>query len=322
MKNFQHLGRCMLAVAIAAAMAPIAGPAQAAEPASASAARAAPGAPVLRSVSAVERYELSREVVTRFGQPEPAEMHVSASGPFRFVNAPGFLYLDRTDTGSVGFENPYYGVGSAALEPRALARGAMLDAVDRALQRAGLAAEGRVFDSFHDEFEGAAQPDAMGAGFDPRQASRHVARTVAYQRQIDGLPVFGSELLVGLMPDGSIGRFRLHWPAIDAAVVREAAALRQAVQTQRWAPQQRAQVDGVSILDTQVGVFHTAFADPGFEVRAVVRVTERRSSGGGEKLALQSTGYRYYDLEGRELTLGGVPAAPGTPAELKGRSAR
>lgn len=273
--------------------------------------------PKPRAVSAVERTELTRQVVTRFGQPEPAEMRVNAAGPYRFANGPGFLYIDRTDVGSMGFENVQYGINAPTLDRATAERGVVLGGVERALQRAGVRADGLVFDSFNDEYEGATQPDAMQPGFDPRQASRHVTRTAVFTRQIDGVPVFGSELMVGLMPDGTMGRFRMHWPALDAALVHQAAELQQAVQQQRWAPPSARAAAGEQILETRAGVLHTGFAEPGFEARAVVRLTVRRSSGGGERLALSSTGYRYYDGAGNEVKIGGVPATAGTPADRK-----
>ena len=71
---------------------------------------------------------------------------------------------------------------------------------------------------FHDRKE-------VPADFDPRKASKHVARTVAFERWVDVVPVFGSELLVGLNPDGSLGRFRMHWPKLDPALVKAAGRL-------------------------------------------------------------------------------------------------
>jgi hypothetical protein len=48
--------------------------------------------------------------------------------------------------------------------------------------------------------------------------SKFVARSAAFRRSLEGVPVFGSELVIGLVPDGTIGRFRLHWPKIDEEV--------------------------------------------------------------------------------------------------------
>jgi hypothetical protein len=264
---------------------------------------------------------VTKVITARFNQPTPAEIGFTAAGPFRFVNTPAFLYVDRTDVGSVGFELSRYGVSSTALEPASLEREALLARAETALTRTGLRAEGRQFDTFFDEFAGAVQPRGLSIDFDPRSASKHVARTIAFKRTLDGVPVFGSELLVGLMPDGSIGRFRLHWPAIDAKVVEEAVGLQRAMRAQQWVLPESMRRSDIKVLETSAGIGHSGFSDPGFRAQAVVRVLYRKTSESSE-YPLVSTGYIYFDASGREVVFSRFPKLPGTAASEKPTAVR
>ena len=163
---------------------------------------------------------------------------------------------------------------------------------------------------------GVGEPKAFSKDFDPRKVSKHVARTVSFERLLEEIPVFGSELLVGLMPDGRIGRFRLHWPAIEPRTVKEAHQLREAVSLKRWDVPESLQAKDVEILDISAGVGHSGFPDPGFRAEAVVRVQYRKVAKGLE-YPLSSTSYKYFDISGKEVQFTAFPKPSGTPADRK-----
>jgi hypothetical protein len=269
-----------------------------------------------REASAAERDDVTKLIGSRFNQPPVSDMGFTAAGPFRFVNAPTFLYIDRVDVGSVAFEQARYGVANAAIDPASIEREALLARTQAALARTGLRAEGLRFDAFLDEFAGAAQPKALSIDFDPRKASVHVARTVAFRRELDGVPVFGSELVVGLMPDGSIGRFRMHWPQIDPRLVEEAIALQRSMRAQQWAMPEGLRGPNITVLEATAGIAHSSFADIGFEAQPVVRVLYRKTSDDKE-YPLASTSYKYFDASGREVVFNRFPRLAGTPESEK-----
>lgn len=238
-------------------------------------------------------------------------------GPFRFVNTSDFHYLDRSDVGSVVFERNGYGISDAPLDSMPPATETLLKRIDASVVRTGLDAGGRRFVGFQNEFAGAVQPKGLSLDFDPRRQSRLVARTAAFERFVDSLPVFGSELLVGLLPDGNIGRFRLHWPKLDDSIIEQARALRGALERKSWTLPDSMQTPDIEVIGVSAGVGHSGIADPRFRVRPVVRVLYRRV-GRDKERPLVSTGYKYFDAKGKELLLDSYPAVAPTAAGEKG----
>ena len=189
--------------------------------------------------------------------------------------------------------------------------------MEEALRRAGFEIPDKRFANFQDEFAGAFHDrKEVPADFDPRKASKHVARTVAFERWVDVVPVFGSELLVGLNPDGSLGRFRMHWPKLDPALVKAAGRLASEVRDKKWVLPKDVQDRDTEILDVSAGVGHSAFADPYFRSAAVVRVLYR-TTGRNNPYPVSTTGYRYFDAAGKEIKFSEFRALPGTPATEK-----
>jgi hypothetical protein len=274
--------------------------------------------PVPRPVDDSERAELEKLLFERFGRKLPSDAEFLGAGPFRFIRSSELLYIDRTDTGSIAFELADYGIHDEALEPGAIDREVLLPRIDQALERAGLRFAGRGFDSFQDEFAGAAEPERLPSDFDPRRSSLHVGRTASFARMVDEAPVFGSELVVGLMPDGSIGRFRSHWPEIPENVVRAVPSLRRAVQGQEWRVPEEMRQPGLELLEVSAGIAQTGFAMPGLRQAAVVRVLYRKRATDTEH-PIASTGYRYFDAEGREVRLSVYPELPTSSEAEKGR---
>jgi hypothetical protein len=274
--------------------------------------------PQPREVTQGERSELIELIAKRFKRkitPSSKDVQFRAAGPFRFVGTEEFSYTDRTDVGSVGFELSQYGVEERELNPRAITIEVLVPHVEGAFLGTGLDASGRVFDSVQDEFVGAVQPNKLGPDFDPRKASKHVARTVAFRRTLDGVPIFGSELLIGLMVDDQIG-FRLHWPAIRPKIVKDAQRLQEMVLSEKWSLPADLRNDDIEILDVAAGVGHSGIADPGFRAKAVVRVLFRKTAR-GTQYPIASTGYKYFDESGKEVVFSAFPRLPGTPAKRK-----
>ncbi len=272
--------------------------------------------PKPRPVAAAERKEIARILSKRFKVKVDGELAVHAAGPFRFAGNKDLLYIDRTDLGSVAFETAPYGVSDKALEPSQITKEALLPHIEAVVREAGFEVQGYRFASFQDEFAGAAPVKDLPRDFDPRRASTHVARTASYERVVEDIPVFGSELVVGLNPDGSIGRFRLHWPRLNPALVRSAHRLQRAVREKKWTMPKILQDKDTEILDVSAGVGHSAFADPKFRVTAVVRVLYRKGTR-ETQYPIFSTTYKYFDASGREILFSAFPKIVGTPAEQK-----
>jgi hypothetical protein len=73
----------------------------------------------------------------------------------------------------------------------------------------------------------------------------------------------------------------------------------------------------LDMLESTVGVGHSGFATPGFGALPVVRVLYRKSTKETEQ-PLSSTGYKYFDVHGREVRFSNFPQLPGsTLAEKK-----
>jgi len=272
--------------------------------------------PQPREVSKVEAQELTERLGTRFQKEPGKEVQFLAAGAYRFVSTPHFSYMERTDTGSVAFENPNYGIATKPLDEAALNRKTLLPRLEAVLRKTGLDITGMRFSRFQDEFAAAAEPKKLSRDFDPRKAGMHVARTVVYGREIEGLPIFGSELIVGMMPEGDIGRLRMHSPKIDPGLIAKAKKLQAAVGAKSWTVPRSLRSKDTKILEMRAGIGHSGFADPLFKAAAVVRVLYRTQSPDRE-YPLQTTGYKCFNQAGEEITFHAFPRLPGTPQASK-----
>jgi hypothetical protein len=145
--------------------------------------------PKPREVTKEERKQLTELVWEHFKVRIPDQAQFQAAEPFRFVAADDVLYSERTDTGSVLFENTKYGISEKELNPALVERESLLPQIESAIAKTGLSTEGRKFANFQDEFVGTAEPQKLSSDFDPRRSSKHVARTAAFQRTIHEIPV-------------------------------------------------------------------------------------------------------------------------------------
>ncbi len=273
--------------------------------------------PQPRKVEAAEQSELKAMIGKRFRPESGKEIEVHAAGAYLFGANDDLFAIERTDLGSIAFETKVYGVTDVALEPKQIGKERLLPRVEAALREAGFDIRDKRFANFYDEFAGRFNGrKQLAANFDPRKASKLVARTVTFERVVNGLPVFGSELLIGLNSDGRIGRFRLHWPRLRPEVVKAAVGLASALRAKNWVLPKDLQERGTEILEVTAGVGHSAFADPSFRSAAVVRVLYRRTARTGQ-YSLASTGYKYFDASGREVALNVFPRVPGTSQQYK-----
>ena len=266
--------------------------------------------PKPRELASAENQELARLIERRFGAKPSGEIKYRAAGPFRFAGDNKFFYIDRTDTGSVAFERAEYG-DPYKVRAATLIRSAVMRRIPAALKGTDLDVPDRRFAEFQDEFAGAAEPKKLPRNFDPRKASRLVARTTNFERVEQGVPFFGSEFLIGLNPDGSVGRFRKHWPKVDQAIVARASELQKSVRAGRWRLPAELRGDDITIIETTAGVGHSSFAEPGLRAEAVVRVLFRRTAK-GTAYPISSTGYRYYTMDGREVHFVRYAELPGS----------
>ena len=275
-----------------------------------------PVMPKPRAVSVEEQLALGKAVFARFQQNLPRDAGYYAAGPFRFVHHKGLHYIERTDLGSVALENPNYGISGKALDPLAVSPKILLPRIEQAVKATGIDLSDYKFARFLDEFAGSVQPAFIARNFDPRKSGLLVARTALYERNLQGISVFGSELIVGLMPDGAIGRIRHHAPKIDPRLLEQALILQKSVAAGEWKIPTSLVAKDTKILEVMAGVGHSVFADPSFRAAAVVRVLYRTSSPDA-KFPLQTTGFNYFDPKGNEVQLTLFPRMAETPVKLK-----
>ncbi|WP_085317172.1 hypothetical protein [Derxia lacustris] len=274
-------------------------------------------APKPREVSLTERSDLARSIAARFGRNLPTDTSYQAAGPFRIASNKQFSYLERSDNPtSSAIELPDYGLGTKPLDPAANSRDVLLPRALTVLKKAGYPVDELSFANFQDEYIGAGQPQLLPKDFDPRKDALLVARSLRFERISAGLPVFGSEVLVGLLPDGSIGRLRYHAPPLDPVALKAASELARQVAAGGWKLPPELDADGIKVLDLRAGLGVSSFASVQPRSAPVVRVTFRRI-GSDASLPLQSTRAAYYDAKGVEVVLDDVIATPPTAATLK-----
>lgn len=273
--------------------------------------------PARREMPAAEQRELTGMIAKRFHADLRGKRSFHAAGAYRFLSTEDLFVIERKDLGSVAYETKSYGTGNKPLEAKYVSQEALLPRVEEALRGADFNIPDKKFARFQDEFVGAFHDrKALPEGFDPRKESMHVARTVAFERVVDGVPVFGSELLVGLNPDGSIGRLRMHWPKLNPEELKAARALQDAMQEKKWALPKTFEEEGVEVLQVTPGIGHSAFADPRFKSAAVVRVLYRKTVK-DTQYPISSTAYKFFDQAGKEVVFTSFPPGPATPATRK-----
>jgi hypothetical protein len=87
-------------------------------------------------------------------------------------------------------------------------------------------------------------------------------------RQINGLPVFSSRALIGLMGEGEIGSLEVHWPVIPAKVTEDARQYERVVRGGWRAPEH----PGTYVESVTVGIIHSPAAGTAMDVYPTIRV--------------------------------------------------
>jgi hypothetical protein len=121
-------------------------------------------------------------------------------------------------------------------------------------------------------------------------------------RQIDGIPVWSSSLLLGLTRDRRPGYMQLHWPEVPAHTVAEAQRLRHLVQS-HWRPPE---VEGAQVESVESGIIHSPAIGFMMDIYPAIRVIYRSEGRVGKKAV------RYLDRHGQDVP---APRQIETPKE-------
>lgn len=98
---------------------------------------------------------------------------------------------------------------------------------------------------------------------------REGKRLGTLSRQIDGVPVWSSSLVLGLARGGEIGFLQLHWPEISERVASEAHKLDYLV-GQGWRP---AELRGATVEAVEAGIIHSPALGFIMDIYPAIRVT-------------------------------------------------
>jgi len=137
---------------------------------------------------------------------------------------------------------------------------------------------------------------------------RHAGRRWATAaRQVEGLPVFSSRVMLGLAADGRVDYLELHWPAIPAETLAEAHYLA-AKSRERWQPPA---VAGAHVESVEAGVIHSPAVGFAMDFYPAIRVIYAPDAKGHSKKAV-----RYFDRIGRDVPIPRQFAT--TPEDVRG----
>lgn len=123
---------------------------------------------------------------------------------------------------------------------------------------------------------------------DPRPGKRYALLA----RQIDGLPVWSSRVLLGLTGQGKIGFLEAHWPEIAKAVIAEARGLEEKIR-QGWNPPEK---PGTKVTEVRAGIIHSPAVGFVMDVYPAIRVTYASTDERFGKIAAE-----YVDRHGRPV---------------------
>jgi hypothetical protein len=134
-------------------------------------------------------------------------------------------------------------------------------------------------------------------------------RFALVNRQIEGLPVFSSRLLLVAAADGRPGFAELHWPEIPNEVIAEARRLQRLVREGWKAPEQK----GARVETIEAGIVHSPAAALVMDIIPVIRVIYASNDPkvGGKAML-------YFDRSGQMVTPPRefpVTPCPGKPRE-------
>jgi hypothetical protein len=93
-------------------------------------------------------------------------------------------------------------------------------------------------------------------------------KLVRLSRQIDGIPIWSSNLTLGLTKDRQIGFMQLHWPEIPAHIITEAHRLAYKVK-HGWSPPEK---QGTTVEAIDGGIIHSPAIGLIMDIYPVIRV--------------------------------------------------
>ena len=157
----------------------------------------------------------------------------------------------------------------------------------------GPLSEDGVFNGSDDELQKTAARILTGVGIDPKELARAKVLTVqqggggfnpatgeakadAWEskqrvlvagRQVGGVPIFSSRLSLALTAKGGIGRLKLHWPEIPAAVLEEAKRYQEVVRAGFKPP-----AAPEAVVSVTAGVLHSSPRSRVLDMMAAIRV--------------------------------------------------
>src|SRR5262249_14104639 len=112
-------------------------------------------------------------------------------------------------------------------------------------------------------------------------------------RRFEGLPVWSSNMILGLADHRRIGYLQLHWPELPSLVIHEAHVLAHRV-LHGWVPPEQ---PGAQIESIEAGIVHSAAIGFIMDISAVVRVVYRPDSKAMGKKPLY-----YFDRHGKRIS--------------------
>jgi hypothetical protein len=136
-------------------------------------------------------------------------------------------------------------------------------------------------------------------------------RFVEMGRSVEGIPVFSSRALIGLMRDRRVGSLEVHWPEIPQAVFVQARRYRDVVK-EGWKPPDHKDAI-VEAID--VGIIHSPALGFAMDMYPVIRIIYASKDGQmGRKPVL------YLDVEGHPIPAPRTFEKPGEPPLMKKRT--
>jgi hypothetical protein len=126
---------------------------------------------------------------------------------------------------------------------------------------------------------------------EPVQDGKYFARLM---RQVDGLPVWSSVMVLGLAAKQRIGYLQLHWPEISEVVILEAHRLAHMVK-RGWKPPEQ---PGASVESVEAGIVHSPALGFFLDTHAAIRVIYE-----GERGVHRQKPVYFYDRHGRPVPI-------------------
>jgi hypothetical protein len=126
---------------------------------------------------------------------------------------------------------------------------------------------------------------------EPVQEGKYFARLT---RQVDGLPVWSSVMVLGLAAKQRIGYLQLHWPEISEVLILEAHRLAHMVK-RGWKPPEQ---PGASVESVEAGIVHSPALGFFLDTNAAIRVIYE-----GERGVHRQKPVYFYDRHGRPVPI-------------------